>query len=233
MRGLIATRSSAASVLVACLLLVCACGVRSNQPSQPQTPGEQTPGERTTAEPGPSGPASSSAPGPTSGPTSDSAPATPVSPSASPPDAERQFRTSDHGGELVSSLPIGKDASNTDKRVVFSEPLDAHAGQILMATAEFQVTNDLGVNVFVGSQIILADSPTDTAGTAITPANGENVTPDEHHGQQSKAGMLSIPPGAVRTRYVNLVVWSSATSADSGARLRVDQGYGKLSVVSW
>lgn len=135
--------------------------------------------------------------------------------------------------ELVADLPVRTVAGNAGKRVIFSQQVVIRPGQVVLAIAEFQTTNDLGLNVFVGSQILLTKDATDVTGREITAANGENVTPDMHHGQQSKAGTYEALPSDAGVRYVNVVAWAAASRAGSGDVLAVDRGYGRLSVVRW
>lgn len=135
--------------------------------------------------------------------------------------------------ELVSVIPVGPTATNAGKRVLFSQRTQLQGGQILLAVAELQVTNDLDRNVFLGSQLVLADSATAVAGAEITPANGENVTPNMHHGQQTKSGTYAATSADAGVRYVNVVAWAAATGAASGDTLTVDAGYGRLSVLQW
>jgi len=104
---------------------------------------------------------------------------------------------------------------------------------VLLAVAEFQVTNDLNDNVFVGSTVLLATSPSSISGREVTAANGQNVTPAMHHGQQSKNGTYEATATDAGVRYVNVVVWAAASNALSGDQISVDPGYGRLSVLSW
>lgn len=137
------------------------------------------------------------------------------------------------GSEAFDRLSVPTRADSASKRVLYSQPLSLTSGQVLLAVAEFQVTNDLGYNVFVASQIILADSPTAVRGRAITAANGRNVTPNMHHDQQTKSGTYACDDRDTGTRYVNLVVWSAASRAAPGDLLDIDEGYGDLSVLVW
>lgn len=135
--------------------------------------------------------------------------------------------------ELVSDIPVMTTATDAGKRVVYSQRIEVQEGQLLLAVTELQVTNDLPVNVFVGSQVLLAKSSTGVVGTEITAANGENVTPDMHHGQQTKSGTYEAVRVDAGTRYVNVVAWAAASGAAPGDALTVDAGYGRLSVVRW
>lgn len=146
---------------------------------------------------------------------------------------EHDHRNTGDRSELVTDLPVLRATSSVGKRVVFSQEVDVTAGQVLLAVAEFQTTNDLGSNVYVGSQILLVDSADDVRGQEVTAANGENVTPEMHHGQQSKSGTYEAQASDQGRRYVNLVVWAASSRTMPGQQLTVDQGYGRLSVVSW
>ena len=149
------------------------------------------------------------------------------------PPARADHRTTGERSELVSDLPVLTSATSAGKRVIFSQEVTVREGLVLLAVAEFQTTNDLQVNVYVGSQVVLAERPTDVTGKGVTAANGENVTPDMHHGQQSKTGTYQTVPGDVGTRHVNVVAWAAASRAAPGDLLRLDLGYGRLSVLSW
>lgn len=146
---------------------------------------------------------------------------------------EHDHRNTGHRSELIPDLPVLQTASPAGKRVVYSQEVDLTAGQVVLAVAEFQTTNDLGSNVYVGSQIVLAGSADDVRGLAVTAANGENVTPEMHHGQQSKSGTYQTLASDQGKRYVNLVAWAASSRTTPGQQLTVDQGYGRLSVVSW
>lgn len=135
--------------------------------------------------------------------------------------------------EAIAGLPVPTRATSKSKRVVYSQRLTLTEGQLLLATSEFQVTNDFGYNVFVASQIVLAKQPGATRGRAITAANGRNVTPGMHHDQQSKIGTYEVTNGDAGSRYVNLVVWSAASQARTADRLQIDAGYGDLSLLVW
>lgn len=132
----------------------------------------------------------------------------------------------------MTDLDVLTTASRDGKRVLFSQPLRIRPGEVVLAVAEFQVTNQIDKNVFVASQLVLTDRPDGVTGQAITPANGQNVTPAMHHGQQTKAGSV-VDTGPAGVRYVNLVVWAAMTTAQPGDRIRIDQGYGRLTVMRW
>lgn len=156
-------------------------------------------------------------------------------PAATPIDAvgQPEVSSSQYRSELVAEIEVLPTASGDGKRVLFSRQVEVGAGQVVLALAEFQVTNQIDRNVFVASQVVLSDRPDGVSGQPITPANGQNVTPDMHHGQQTKAGSVAADAGRAGVRYVNLVVWAAMTTAEPGDRLRIDRGYGRLTVMVW
>lgn len=143
------------------------------------------------------------------------------------------YESTGDSSELVRGLQVRARATASSKRVVYSQKVTLRDGQVLLAVAEFQVTNDLDLNVFVGSTILLASSPSSIAGREITAANGQNVTPAVHHGQQTKNGTYQAAASDVGVRYVNVVAWAAASNASTGDQIIVDRGYGRLSVLSW
>lgn len=135
--------------------------------------------------------------------------------------------------ELVHALPVRVRATAASKRVVYSQEVTLREGQVLLAVAEFQVSNKLDLNVFVASTVLLTTSPEAISGREITAANGQNVTPAMHHGQQSKNGTYQAAAADAGVRYVNVVAWAAASNASPGDQVSVDPGYGRLSVLIW
>lgn len=144
-----------------------------------------------------------------------------------------EVTATEHRGELVADLEVLPAASSKGKRVLFSQRVVVRPDDVVLALAEFQVTNQIDKNVLVASQLVLADRPDGVTGQPITPANGQNVTPDMHHGQQTKVGSVAADIERAGVRYVNLVVWAAMSTAQPGDRIRIDQGYGRLTVMLW
>lgn len=141
-----------------------------------------------------------------------------------------QALTSGNSGERLTTLPVTVSAPY-ERHVIYSVPLPQLAtGEALLALAEAELTNDLGYNVMVSSQLILATSETATVGSEISEANGFNITPDMHHGVVVKHGVF-VAPGNYANRYVNLVAWAASTAAQPGAALAVEQDYGRLELL--
>lgn len=133
--------------------------------------------------------------------------------------------------ELVPYLPVTK-SSPYKRVVVFSVPVGPLAvGDIIVALCEWEVTNDLGYNVMVASQMVLAPTRDAVAGAEVTEANGYNVTPAMHHGIVSKVGMLAVTR-AMASAHVNVVAYAASSRAPvTGTRLTVMRDYGRLSVL--
>jgi hypothetical protein len=152
---------------------------------------------------------------------------------AAPPSSRPSYQNTGDDSELVHALPVKVGATAASKRVVYSQAVTLREGQVLLAVAEFQVTNNLDLNVFVGSTVLLTTSPEAINGREITAANGQNVTPAMHHGQQSKNGTYQATAADAGVRYVNVVAWAAASNALPGNQISVDPGYGRLSVLTW
>ena len=148
-----------------------------------------------------------------------------------PVGSRRLVRSAD-GAEKVSAIPVNPVAASSGKTVVLSEPLVVRKAGLLLVVAEFQVTNRIDANIFVGSQVVLARGPKDVTGRPVTEASGQNVTPDMHHGQQTRTGLFEATSADEGRRYVNLVVWAASSGATSKAGLVVDRGYCRLSVAA-
>src|SRR5205085_981943 len=85
--------------------------------------------------------------------------------------------TRDSSEQVGSLLTLGLHAA-----AIYSVRIpDIREGDVLLVTAEAQVTDDLGINVFVGAQFSLADDPHAIKGIGFSRGNGTNVTPDIHH----------------------------------------------------
>lgn len=141
--------------------------------------------------------------------------------------------TTGAGSELVPALPVPARATASSRRVVYSQKVTLEEGQVLLAVAEYEVTNNLNTNIFVASMIVLTTEATSVTGRKITSANGQNVTPAMHHGQQTKNGTFQVTASDAGVRYVNLVAWSASTAATPGDAVVINPGYGRLSVLCW
>ncbi len=154
------------------------------------------------------------------------------------PAAERgvpEMYNSGDDGELIKTLPVTPYPGAYSKRVVYCVDLGDPplGGEMLFVHGDVEVTNDLGYNVLLGTHLLLAASCSAVTGDEISEANGSNVTPAMHHGTASRSGGLIVEPGNSH-RYVVLVAWSGSTAAPRrGAAIKVEQDYGRMTVLRW
>lgn len=147
---------------------------------------------------------------------------------------------SGNNSELVPVIKVSTDGNWNDGEVVFSIKLqNLKKNDIIEALADFEVTNDLGFNVSVISQIVFADSPLKKPNSdniqEITEANGYQITPNMHHGHIVKVGSL-ICPENYNERYINVCVRARSDLAKKEEFISVggnpfNQDYGRLSVI--
>lgn len=134
--------------------------------------------------------------------------------------------------ERVTSLPVPTKATVAHRRVIYSQYLpNLKEGELIQFMSEVQVTNDLGYNCMCVLLVIQADSATATVGTELTEANGRNVTPNTHHDVYPKHGAVKITNTS--RPYVNVVAYAASTAAKSGHTLKVDQDYGRLTILRY
>lgn len=136
------------------------------------------------------------------------------------------MRTGD-SAERVSALPL-----NGDKQVIYSLPVEAREGDIIVAFGEFEATRDTRekFNVLVTAQIILANDPGDTIpvdGGEVTEENGRNISRNLHHDVHVKAGAVRVSSPGVY--HVSMV--SRAASTSGTYDVRIERDYGHLAVI--
>lgn len=112
---------------------------------------------------------------------------------------------------------------------VYAQAVTLAAGDIIQVKAQSEVTNNYSYNIGVGRYLLISTDPTALDGTRIAPAVMENCTPSEHHSVIISGGDWQTPVDGVF--YVKLIAYAVANSAQSGHTLRVEQGYGFLSIV--
>lgn len=143
----------------------------------------------------------------------------------------RAYRTP-AGAELIDTLPLRRPDSAL---VVFSTRVDRlREGDLLMAFADMEVTNDCGYNIAIGTYITATtDSSSVERGPGIMAhANGFNVTPNMHHGVSTRTGALVITPELAGERWINLVAYAQSSDV-SCSGLRVERGYGQLVILHY
>jgi hypothetical protein len=139
------------------------------------------------------------------------------------------YLTIDSGvsGELVHCLPTTWEHGYVYVPVYAVRLHGLHKGDVLLVTAEMQVTNDTGVNVMLDTQLTLgALDFQDPNLLRITSHNGFNVTPGMHHGTSHKNAAV-IMTRSYDDAYLVLWAWA-ATNGLPAASLTVDQNYGRI-----
>lgn len=132
--------------------------------------------------------------------------------------------------ELLPALPVTQ-GSPYDKKVIFSQKVsNLKKGEIILVICQFETTNNLGFNVMIASQVVLANSPDAIVGTEVTEASGFNVTKNMHHGKTVEVGTL-IVAGNYPTKYINVIAYAASTAASNGDTLKLEKDYGRLSVL--
>lgn len=118
--------------------------------------------------------------------------------------------------------------------VIFSIKLnDIKRGDIIHLTSYGELTNDLGFNVMLGFNTILSASKLSiTAIDEITEGKGYNITPAMHHGNFTDVGNYEFKSD-YKEIYINTILWGASTKVRTGDKLKVEQDYGRLSVLLW
>lgn len=130
--------------------------------------------------------------------------------------------------EKITSLPVPNVVQNSDKRVVYSVPITASAGDKMIFSFAGEVTNPYAYNMMLGRGAILSTADDSVLGTILLPFATENITPGEHHKIFGGAAMHSF--AAAFSGFLNIVIYAGADSALSGQAAPVEQGYGRLDV---
>lgn len=122
--------------------------------------------------------------------------------------------------ELVTTIPVAATSQAAVKQVVFSlSPGDLAPFELLLCTAEFEVTNDLGAGRTCSSPRSLSSAlPRRPQPEPRTEASRNNATPDVHHGQYTKVGTFKNSTSTLTSRYLNLVAYATMSSAVAGTR---------------
>lgn len=118
--------------------------------------------------------------------------------------------------------------------VIFSIKLnDIKKGDIIHLTSYGELTNDLGFNVMLGFNTILSTSQRSTVALdEITEGKGYNITPAMHHGNFTDVGNYEFKSD-YKEIYVNTILWGASTKVRTGDKLKVEQDYGRISVLLW
>lgn len=148
-----------------------------------------------------------------------------------------QAYNSGNASELVAALPVGRTGQPNPRTAIYCVDLltPPLAGEVLLATADLEVTNDLPYRLLFTTQLLLVDAcDAATGGTEISEANGSNVDNVLHHATAARSGVLTDEADTTR-RYVVLVAWATAWSPlwQPDDVVTVESDYGRLSVLRW
>lgn len=127
----------------------------------------------------------------------------------------------------VTFLPVPNDVQDSDKRVVYSVPVTAAAGDKMIFTLSGSVTNQHNFNVMLGRGAVLASTPTAVWGSIVLPFATENITPAIHHKIYDGAAVYTFQ--SAFSGHLNVVIYAGS-SASAGHTVIVEQGYGRLDV---
>jgi hypothetical protein len=130
--------------------------------------------------------------------------------------------------ENVTLLPVTTLVQNTDKRVVYSVPVTAAAGDKMIFSFAGEVTNTKTYNMMLGRGVILATSADAVSGIVLTRFATENITPAEHHKIFGGSGVHTF--NSAFSGFLNVVIYAGAGVAQPGDVAPVEQGYGRLDV---
>ena len=138
-------------------------------------------------------------------------------------------------GELVASLPLtgGKPYRYW---TVYSVKLPGlKKGDLVIATAQFEATNDLGYNAMFAHALLCSDKELILKGgnkpgdMTVCEYAGENITRDTHHGFRTLASSFVAEQNG--DAWLSVVIYAASTAARIGDKLTVQQGYGGLRAV--
>lgn len=130
--------------------------------------------------------------------------------------------------ERVKKLAVTKKAPY-QKTVILRIPVvDIVEGEMFMVFADAQVTSPYTYNVMLSSDLVLIEA--DGAIREIVEGQGQNFNNEEHHFSWPRHGTYVATSNKPGTNFFALRAWSASSAAGSGAKLTVDQDYGRLTV---
>lgn len=114
-----------------------------------------------------------------------------------------------------TALNVAKAPAVPVKRIAARVKVSGLAGDKFIVTAQAELTNDLGFNVGIGSDLIRIKHVNDDSRLNVTGARLKhdvmtNLTPDIHHLVIDKAGLDVLPSDG--DFYYSLIVWGVATA---------------------
>lgn len=132
------------------------------------------------------------------------------------------------GVERVKKLVVTKKAPY-QKTVILRVPIvDIVEGEMFLVFADAQVTSPYQYNVMLSSDLVLIEA--NDAVREIAEGQGQNFNNEEHHFSWPRHGTYIATSSKPGTNFICLRAWSASSAAGSGAKLTVDQDYGRLTV---
>lgn len=150
-----------------------------------------------------------------------------------PPSNEVKTTVLDSGpsAELISSVPITDEGT---EEVVYSlEVPSLQADEILRIAGNLEVTNKQSYAVTDSVQLVLGSSPSDGAGTVISPWTRVQHKADMLHWTLPLNGLYRAPADVEGTRYLKVMVKAASTSATPGDTLIVQSNFGRLTATRY
>ncbi|HKB05388.1 MAG TPA: hypothetical protein VKD90_24400 [Gemmataceae bacterium] len=138
------------------------------------------------------------------------------------------------GSELAAALPLAHRPFKYTTLYSLKLP-DLKRGDVVQAHSQFEVTNDLGVNVMLAHSMLLHVKETVVAhedkpdGRVLCEYAGENITPGMHHGFRTLTGSIAVPDDG--DAWLSVVLYAASTGVPPGRRLTVQKNYGSLRAI--
>lgn len=132
------------------------------------------------------------------------------------------------GMERVSKLSVTKGAP-FNKTIIYKVPVvDILEGEMFLVFSDAQVTSPYKYVVMLSSDLVLQGA--NGSFNEIAEGQGQNFNNEEHHFSWSRHGTFVATSNKPGTNFICLRAWSASTAAGSGAKLTVDQDYGRLTI---
>ena len=138
------------------------------------------------------------------------------------------------GSELAAAIPLAHRPFKYTTLFSLKLP-DLRRGDVVQAHSQFEVTNDLGVNVMLAHAMLLHDKETvvvhadKPAGRPLCEYAGENVTQGMHHGFRTLVGSTAVADDG--DAWVSVVVYAASTGVPIGRKVTVQKNYGSLRAI--
>jgi hypothetical protein len=136
------------------------------------------------------------------------------------------YHGNDHKAELRTSIPITKGGPYKKYSVMSTHVTNIKSGDAILFFSEIQVSCRESYNTMVSTHVIRSDSPTSNVGKELAEANGMNINKSIHHLPIRRTGMY-IATADMSDLYINLLLYSASSAVVSGAKLLIDQDYGR------